>query len=199
MRDLVSVSLALANFQFSLVAAADNCILCALFDAAAVIRRQLSTILLETCARSLSFTHAHSACVCHLARTSRLPLLAANHKNGQRAPFWVAFKVLFHFIAIYFSWFCFISLLDICCCYCFCCVLFAKYAHTLIHARTLTHWETQFVVHFFWFSFAVSLIANCLGLPSLAFIFAVYAAASSGHSWRPHFLLAFLLARLSLA
>lgn len=35
--------------QFSLVSAAGNGILCALFDAAAVIRRQLSTILLETC------------------------------------------------------------------------------------------------------------------------------------------------------
>jgi len=34
---------------FSLDSATKNCILCALFDVAAVIRRQLSTILLETC------------------------------------------------------------------------------------------------------------------------------------------------------
>lgn len=133
MRDLVSVSLAFANFQFSLVAAAGNCILCALFDAAAVIRRQLSTILLETLALSLSLSLRHNQLVCAVSLAlPALLLLVANHKNGQRAPFWVAFKVLFHFIAIYFSWFCFITLLDICC-YCFCCVLFAKYAHT--HSR----------------------------------------------------------------
>lgn len=54
----------------------------------------------------------------HLSSPSPLPnsipsLLTASWSqciNGQRAPFWVAFKVLFHFIAIsIFNWFCFIS------------------------------------------------------------------------------------------
>lgn len=87
---------------------------------------------------ALSLTHTQRVHSVSLARLTLLLLLllllGANHKNGQRAPFWVAFKVLFHFIAIYFSWFCFISFLDF---LLFSCVLFAKYAHT--YTRTLTH------------------------------------------------------------
>lgn len=71
--------------QFSLVSAAGNGILCALFDAAAVIRRQLSTILLETCTPRtslppLSPPHLPLSPLYHL-------LLDANCINGQRAPF----------------------------------------------------------------------------------------------------------------
>lgn len=101
---------------------------------------------------SLSAPHLPLSPLYHL-------LLDANCINGQRAPFWVAFKVVFHFIAIsIFNWFCFISH--------FMCVFVLLCTHTHSCARTHTQWENAICCAFFWFSFAVAvcrlLIANCL-------------------------------------
>lgn len=144
----------------------------------------------------------------HLSSPSPLPnsipslsrlLLATNCINGQSAPFWVAFKVLFHFIAIsIFNWFCFIS--RFMCVFLFCCA----------QTRTHTQWENAICCAFFWFSFAIAvcrlLIANCLVSLTLWLrsVLAVYLASQSGqpgqpasqsasHSLRPHLLFAFLL------
>lgn len=164
--------------QFSLVSAAGNGILCALFDAAAVIRRQLSTILLETCTPRTSLP-PHPSPLASLPSLSRL-LLATNCINGQRAPFWVAFKVVFHFIAIsIFNWFCFIS--RFMCVFLFCCA----------QTRTHTQWENAICCAFFWFSFAIAvcrlLIANCLVSLTLWLrsVLAVYLASQSGQPGQP--------------
>lgn len=179
--------------QFSLVYAAGNGILCALFDAAAVIRRQLSTILLETCAPCNSSSPLFNPLPFSL---SYLRLLEAIGQNGQRAPFRVAFKVLFHFIAIsIFNWFCFISHLCAFCVFLFC-------AHTHAHEHTHTHAMRKRNLLCIFLVFRL-LIANCLVSLTLVGFVRFGQPGSTGqhsrHSLRPHLLHAFLLHSPGLA
>lgn len=180
--------------QFSLVSAAGNGILCALFDAAAVIRRQLSTILLETCTPRTSLPPLSPP---HLPLSPLyLLLLDANCINGQRAPFWVAFKVVFHFIAIsiYLTDF---VLFRILCVFLFCCARTHRHAHT-------RNEKTQFVVHFSGFHLPLPFAVCWLQIVSFRWLFGFVrfwqcilparpTSQPASHSLRPHLLFAFLL------